>query len=189
MALLDPAPTREAAGSPAWTRWFNQLYTAIQNLLTGGSFTNPTLTNPSASGGTFTNPTLAGTVTVSSPASLIVGSNWQSWTPAVTCSGSMTASALTVNDAQYLRLGPWCDFKLYVQVTLGGTASSQVLVSLPYALVGQSNACAGYYNQGAWNAPGFCLTSGSTVVSLLPNAANFALGTLYLMISGRYRVS
>lgn len=56
---------------------------------------------------------------------------WQSWTPTVTGSGSMTISGLTVAFARYLQLGSIVFFTLNISCTTGGTAGQDIQISFP----------------------------------------------------------
>jgi len=57
---------------------------------------------------------------------------WQPWTPAVSASGVMIVSGVTINAAEFLTQGPTCWFTLDVSFTLGGTADAAVILSLPF---------------------------------------------------------
>lgn len=68
--------------------------------------------------------------------SSIVSPNFSTWTPAVTASGSMTVSGVTITTAQYTQVGPLIFFQVSASFTLGGTAATDVYISLPVAPVG-----------------------------------------------------
>src|SRR5436853_4139956 len=94
---LDPAPTRDEPARPSWVRWFNQLYAAVQTIL---------------SGATLTNTTLAGTADLSGasvflPAvNLAMGSNWgATYAPTFTGTGSMTVALANRFETVYYRIG------------------------------------------------------------------------------------
>jgi hypothetical protein len=241
---LDPAPQRDPAGSAAWTRWFNQIYNAVQQMLSGGTFTTPTLTNATLGGTTSvtgnetfpagvpqyfqqtTGATITqrlyndgtgklvldsapdgtswvnalrvgtdGAMTLTNASGLSFGSNWQTWTPALSASGSMTVSAVTANDASYLRLGPIVHIRLYISAaTLGGTLSNQVYITLPTGLTnaGVVQGVSGHVVSGGgnWQAGVAWIEAGeSRVKVMLSGQPNFAAGTFGALMSFSYRVT
>jgi hypothetical protein len=115
---------------------------------------------------------------------------WTSWTPTVTASGAMTVSSLSNFDAQYCKIGAMVFFKIELSMTLGGTASNQVYVSLPVASVGADVACQMHMQNAAitWTAVfGFTQSANSRVVASLNNNANWALGSAWVFAEGFYR--
>jgi hypothetical protein len=123
---------------------------------------------------------------------ITLGSNWQNWTPTVTGSGSMTISALTINEAQYLRLGPLVFFKFYITFTMGGTiaASDAPSVSLPVTVQGNVSTAAMQLHPPSANwAPGYCLinSTGSVVRCALYNEAAMGAGSWSIICEGFYR--
>ena len=159
--------------------------------MTNGTASNLTLSTPGITGGTATGLTLAGTVTISTPASIAFGSNWQSWTPTVSCTGSMTATSTTVTDAQSLQIGPETQFKVYLSTTLGGTASSELDITLPGTAAGAlSIAYAIVLPNGAagWS-PCVAFVSGSKLLVRLAAGANYTLGSTQFIVAGFYRSS
>jgi hypothetical protein len=132
--------------------------------------------------------TVAG-LTLTTPASLTIGSGWLSWTPTITGWSLMTISGLTINDAQYIRLGPFVFFKLWFQCTLGGTASNQIFVSVPVNLAGILSFIPCTIKQSGGYSPAWMYVdpSGQLIKVLLPNEVNFALGAVYVLASGFYR--
>lgn len=116
---------------------------------------------------------------------------WQSWTPVVTPLGSMTASNITVADAQYLRMGPLCFFKFSITLTLGGTMDVGIYFSAPVPPVGVNSAVTSLVNQpgnsyynpahGRTDATyGFLFKTG--------NPGTFNAGQNVFLMSGMYRV-
>jgi hypothetical protein len=146
-----------------------------------------------AGGNTFAGTqVISDALTISTPASVSIGSGWQNWTPTFTAWASMTVSGLTISDSQYLRIGPWLFFKLYVSaMTLGGTASNQIFFSLPVAVAGSlSLVTAAVQTAGAGgfgSAWAYCDPSGNLGKLLLPGAANYPLGSTAILVSGFYR--
>jgi hypothetical protein len=133
--------------------------------------------------------TASGSFTFSTPASIAFGSNWVSWAPTLSCSGSMTISSATIVDAQYLRIGPVIYFKLTVNpFTLGGTASSTINATLPVSVAGPTSYGTGWIftNSGPWVT---CLfnVSGTQLSVTLSGLANMTLGTGGVALEGFYR--
>ena len=127
---------------------------------------------------------------VSTAQSNLLGA-WQSWTPTVTPFGSMTASNLTVTDAQYLRLGPICFFKLYVTMTLGGTTDVAVYISAPLSVVGPNSAVTALINTPGTGSNYYSPQQARTDATygfLVKNATAMNSGTNIFLLSGFYRV-
>jgi hypothetical protein len=103
----------------------------------------------------------------------------------------MTVSGLTITDAQYIRIGPLVFFKIQASLTLGGTASTAVIASLPVTVAGQASACTAMVHGFGLNwQPGYGLIDNATSTCRvsLSNEANYALGAAIVMIEGFYRV-
>jgi hypothetical protein len=126
------------------------------------------------------------------PANIVFGSGWTSYTPTVTASGSMTVSALSILSAQFLRVGPICDVSIRLTLTLGGTAGSFIFVTLPVSSAGDFYPFTGYLHiatQASW-IPAVCYpnTAGSATLQIFQgNAVLFTLGSTEVFISGSYR--
>jgi hypothetical protein len=135
----------------------------------------------------------SGAVTFSTPASLVFGSGWLSWTPTVTASGSMTITGLTITDAQYLRIGPLVFVKVFLAFTLGGTASNQIFISPPVTpLAGSQNSLMpSSVNLGGgtnWFAAwGFTDVAGGRFQVWLTGGGNYTLGSANVLFEGFYR--
>lgn len=128
-------------------------------------------------------------ITVATPANITLGSGWTTWSPTVTGWVSMTVSGLSVVDAQYLRIGPIVYFKFQASMTLGGTASSQVFVTLPISMAGAISCFTAYIKQAAgWLvAYGYADPSGNLLKFFPDGEANWALGTAWVWGEGFYR--
>lgn len=139
-------------------------------------------------GPTWTNSltiSTTGAVTFSHPESIVFGANWQNWTPSVTGSGSMTVSGVTINMAQFLRIGPICFFEASITLTTGGSPANAVLFSPPLPLAGPGGGILFANIQGSAGSAAF-----STISSLYVNlsgGANFVLGVQTMYVSGFYR--
>jgi hypothetical protein len=134
---------------------------------------------------------VTGGVAFNSPSSLAFGSGWISWTPAVTASGTMTITALTITDAQYLRLGPFVFFKIYASYTLGGTASTMLTFALPVNAAGQTSTCVcSIYDPTAatWSAGfGMIDTTSNLFRAYRTGQVNYNLGSGFILLEGFYR--
>ena len=139
-----------------------------------------------AAGGTFGAP-----VGFSNPANIAFGSNWQSWTPTVSGSGSMTVSGVTIAEALYLRIGPIVYYKAYISLTTGGTASNQITVSLPVAAIANAITSAGTATVGPayTSAISFIYPAGGVIQVLNSGLTNFGLGNIIIQISGFFRAA
>lgn len=56
---------------------------------------------------------------------------WQSWTPTYGAGGSMTYTNVTTEYAKYVQVGKTVIFQLAAVGTLGGTASTEITITLP----------------------------------------------------------
>lgn len=166
---------------------FQQQIDELRALLTMNDV--PQLSNFFAAGGfLLATNNLSDVASESTALSNLMGS-WGTWTPTVTASGSMTISSLSVKLAAYLQVGPITLFNVWVQATLGGTASTSVNVSLPTALVGAQNICAAELFSGSWQL-GFGTVVGgapNTIELELTSLGNFTLGSFVAEMSGFYR--
>ena len=124
---------------------------------------------------------------------VVNGPSWISWTPAISASGSMTVSGVTINDAQYSNDGATVRFKLYVSLTLGGTADFFVYFTLPIPLAGSLNAITAYLvtpTSGTF-IPAFGRTDSSVspnrLLVRMPTNASFTLGSSQFLVEGFYR--
>ena len=118
---------------------------------------------------------------------------WQSWTPTLSGSGSMTVSSPTISDAQYVQLGPIVYFKLWVStMTLGGTAAGAIIATLPTSQVGQPSAVTLHYTNGAVTgfAPGVgYAVGGNQIQCFIAGSGNWTLGAAQILVEGFYRAS
>ncbi len=116
---------------------------------------------------------------------------WPTWnpnSPAISASGVMTVSAVTVNEANYIRIGPIVFFKLYISLTIGGTVSTNVNITLPIAQVGVQPDNVTVNNWfGSWIAGSGTCTGTSLKIYQANQANNFSLGAQYITANGFYR--
>lgn len=113
--------------------------------------------------------------------------SWQSWTPSVTGSGSMTVSSLSLVEHLYnVGLDGTVRFEATATFTLGGSASDSVLISLPTALTPIANPhnascrfiCSGIDGGGSLISGGArwrVRSNGTEMFFVNPNG-NFTLG-------------
>ena len=140
-----------------------------------------------SSAGLITCPSL----TVSTPANISFGtsgSNWQTWTPTYSCSGSMTISSTATTVAQYVRVGPFIFFHLLFTGTLGGTLSNTVNASLPVAVSGSAINCFVSIATSAAGATSSLGTlSSSNLGFTLNGGGNYPSGAISMSANGFYK--
>jgi hypothetical protein len=114
---------------------------------------------------------------------------WLTYTPTVTASGSMTTSAVTFTDAQYIRIGPWVFVKLYGNLTVAGTVSNYVYVSCPVTPVGNPSVASLIIGVSSVYAPGcgFTLPSGPYFAFALSGLANYTATNYGFIFEAFYR--
>ena len=121
-------------------------------------------------------------------------SAWLPWTPTVTASGSMTVSGLTINDAQWQWVNPnTANFKINLTFTLGGTASSTVIVSTPLPSIAPNTMVAPAWSQSPGEPftqdPWHNLIAASNGFNLRNLAGtNLTLGAYTIESTGFYRI-
>jgi hypothetical protein len=180
-----PAPVQAGEASTA-----NQYNALLENLqLWGGDV--------DAGGYALTNVgdfTATGIVTL--PDTVKFGADWQTYTPTITAAGAMTASALQVVSAQYLRRGAECLMQLHFFVTLGGTLDAFVYVSLALAPAGFAGGilapAALLVPSGQWLlTPAWVDAPNKRLVMGMPGGAGipFEAGVNECMFNVSYRVS
>ena len=107
------------------------------------------------------------------------GDAWNTWTPTVTQTGSVT---VTVTRATYFRAGRLIEFHATLAVTGSGTGSSQVLMSLPVTAASSGHAIngSGYITDtsASLNYSGFAYLSSTTAVGLSPAGSGVGFGLL-----------
>lgn len=113
------------------------------------------------------------------------------WTPTVTGDGSMTASSVTVNDANYVRMGPYIFFRVSVSFTVGGSVNAGFALSAP--VVGVVDNSADLF-ETACTDNSAVVTNGcrwrytaSGIYVVKSAATNWTAGTATINISGFYR--
>lgn len=120
-------------------------------------------------------------------------SDWLNWTPSVTGGGSLTVSAVTITDAQYLVNRNTLFFKYAITLNTGGTSSSNIFVTgPPVSLAGAVSAFAGWTYCGSpplaeqlsnW----VDTTGGARFVNTYPSGFPASATSLELHASGFYR--
>lgn len=127
-------------------------------------------------------------------ANLNFGTNFQTFTPALTASGSMTVSGLTVQEARYLRIGPFVIVSLSVTFNLGGSASNNIYLTFPVAGAMSASSLvplsAGFYfPPAAGSEVGFGYATAGQLTFARSNGANFPIqNSVQLFLGGIYRV-
>ncbi len=126
----------------------------------------------------------------------LTGLTIDTWSPTVTASGSMTVSSLSVNQAQYKRYGPFIHFHVSCTFTLGGTASTQINVSVGLAGVTHNVNCA-FACSADENIAGTATAvnnarwryDGTNLIVFKPGGVNWSLGAnAAININGHYRI-
>jgi hypothetical protein len=129
----------------------------------------------------------------STPAGIVFGSNWVSYTPTVTPAGSMTYSGLSFAEAVYLRVGPLMYFKFQFTITLGGPVSPSFSLSLPTSNIGTVSLAEGRCNPSGSTqyTAFFCYAqnSSATLICALDGSNNWPANTYIFLISGFYRAA
>lgn len=130
-------------------------------------------------------------LTLKNPQSATLGGGWLNFFPGITGWNGMTVSGISFTDNQYLIFGPFCFFKLYVNCTLGGTASNQIFITTPTQVQGPSMLVPAIAKtagaSGLSPAWAYCDPLGSLCKLLLPGEVNFPLGPIGFLISGYFR--
>lgn len=118
------------------------------------------------------------------------------WTPSVSGSGSMTASSVVVNEANYQQIGSFIEFEVSVSFTLGGTASNYVYLTAPASGTSHSTSCAfnAYIVEGGTTVPdkygAWRYNSSNGIIVFQPLVPSWDLGTnASVHIQGRYQIA
>lgn len=122
----------------------------------------------------------------------LTGLTIETWTPTVTASGSMTISSLSVNQAQYKRVGPFVHFHVSCTFTLGGTASTTINLSVGVAGTAHNANCA-FVCSADQNGTGVSLPrwryDGTNIIVFQAGNVNWTLGAnAAVNINGHYRI-
>jgi hypothetical protein len=105
--------------------------------------------------------------------------NMTSWTPTVTASGAMTVSAVAVNFAKWGDLGSAIYVVANVIFTLGGTASTDVYLTVPVNIQNIGAPLSMHTNESSNSVTSIGeVYSATQVVARRPSYANWTLGTL-----------
>ena len=126
----------------------------------------------------------------------VVGSGsplaWSDWSPSYSASGSMTYTGVTTTYAKYFQIGEIVFFMVSADGTTGGTASNNIIVSLPVTAASYTGAIGFGYGDlvsGVDSVIGY--KTNTTELRITPNDnGNLALGagkTFYLF--GFYRTA
>lgn len=140
----------------------------------GLSATPPTFTQGLASN-TISERTAAAGVTVdgllikdSAIAHTGITATWSTWSPSVSCSGSMTFTGITVDTARYIQIGKMVFVTFFITGTVGGTPSSSIFVTTPVTAASA--------------------TAGNTATRL-PTTGGHLTGWLYLQTTTAFNLS
>jgi len=104
---------------------------------------------------------------------------WIDWTPVYTPNGSMSFTSITTTTARYKQTGKTFVFELNVSGTTGGSASTNISMTLPSGITTKNQSiliC--YMNNNGTNTTGRAVFDGTNNVALAKiDGGNFALGT------------
>lgn len=132
---------------------------------------------------------------IGNAANVSFGSNYQNWTPALSASGAMTISGLSIQESKYLRIGPLVHFTLTATFNLGGAASTTIFITLPVPAVVAAGAVspvsASVYMPGVVaNEVAGGYVSGTLLTVTRSGAPNFPVITgVQLSAAGVYRAA
>lgn len=102
------------------------------------------------------------------------------WTPALSATGAMTVTGVTIDQARFRLIESYLEYEISSRFTLGGTASSQINASLPCAVLGEVNAFVNFiatgFENGVASTLKFRSISTPEIVIFRQDGANFALG-------------
>lgn len=115
---------------------------------------------------------------------------WANWTPAYSGGGTMVAALNTLYDAQFIRIGAFCSFKLACALNLSGTASNNLSITLPLAVVGSQEIVVSAIGPGgASYQPTYASVNSGLLTVFNIALANFTTpSTVGVNASGSYRV-
>jgi hypothetical protein len=155
---------------------------------------NTTLIRSTAGSTTFANISSTN-FNVSVPFTGSLG-GYQTWTPGtITGSGTMTISAVTVNAAKYIRIGPMVNFYVTITCTVGSTSGSvtgtdiNIPAPIPYAGVDFTPLYANGTPFGLAQQSLMTFISSGGLLLRLSGGGNWPVGSTNFRISGCYEVA
>lgn len=100
------------------------------------------------------------------------------YTPTLSCSGSMTYGSTSITFARFSVIGRLCRLYLEFTGTTGGTASTDIIATLPITQASAMTTMAYVVNGAGQPAEGFCLITGGNAVFRKKDgtATDFGLG-------------
>jgi hypothetical protein len=124
---------------------------------------------------------------------LVSTATLQTWSPTVAASGSMTVSSLTIDNADFWYQGPYIYFRFSAHFTLGGTASTEILIPAPVAGVADdtdSTWPAVATDNGTAVADPRWNYDGTNIRIFKPGVANnWTLNAITVHVQGAYRAN
>jgi hypothetical protein len=117
------------------------------------------------------------------------GGGWATWTPSYSAAGSMTYTSVTTNVAQYQRHGNQVNFMVNSTGTTGGTASNEIIISIPVSLAGGTSVMPAYLVIGGSILSGLSYHATATTIAIRRyDNTNYSLGpNLTASVTGSYR--
>jgi hypothetical protein len=112
------------------------------------------------------------------------------YTPSYSCSGSMTFTSPVTTYAQYWQFGKFVFVRVSVTGTLGGTASTDLYISLPITAAATEQLLSAIANDGTPTiAKGYFDTTGRVRIRK-PDNSNWSLGAgIVFIVTGVYEAA
>jgi hypothetical protein len=162
-----------------------------------GGWTNFTSTDVVRNIGRFAAQLSAGAgYTWSIPSAKVISypffeSDWRTWQPVGTASGSMTYTITATDKAEYKMRMHSLEYELKVAGTTGGTASNTIISSSPFNSTNATHLLPrqAYFTDGGSVLSGIAYVGTSVIQVVKDDNSNFALGTgRYMASTGAYRI-
>lgn len=112
------------------------------------------------------------------------------YTPSYSASGSMTFSVSALTYARYWLTDDLMDIQIRLEATVGGTVSTDLNISSPFAANGSEQVIPLQWRQSLSGTPilGIATINGSTISCRKSDASNWSLNTVSLILNGRVRI-
>ena len=116
-------------------------------------------------------------------------SQWKTWTPTASASGSLTYTSVTVNHAKYKVVPYGVKYKVRTSGTLGGSASNTLFLTKPFlATLAADNPLSGY-GQTAGVAASVYISASDLIGALIYDGSNYATsGNCAINIQVEYEI-
>lgn len=115
---------------------------------------------------------------------------FSTWSPGYTCSGAMTYTTVTTVMSLYAKFGKICFIMIYANGTVGGTPSTDIIVSMPSGIVpdmGASNTAFPAFVYDTAQTHGQAIFSTTSLI-IRKDASNWNAGaSKYIGYNGFFR--